>query len=212
MKIFSYVDIYHFPWLTYSTMSPAGGSDYMFQVDFTLSRKFSFYLKAKCESKPQKTAGTTGVAADYDEITTKLRLHTEYIASGKLTLRSRLEYAGYSFNDVCEKGLLAFQDIIFAPYQRLKVWFRYAWFNTDSFNSRIYTYENDLLYTFSIPEFHGSGHRIYLNLKWSPSSQISAYLKAGCTIHNGASSVGSGNDFTPGNRRIELRGLLYFRF
>jgi hypothetical protein len=92
------------------------------------------------------------------------------------------------------------------------MWFRYAYFNTDSYNSRIYTFENDLLYSFSIPEFHGRGHRLYLNLKWTPSSRVTAYLKGGLTIHNGVSSWGSGNDVTPGNKRTELRGLLYFRF
>ena len=212
VKIFCYVDSYHFPWMTYSTMAPGSGSDYMAQIDVAWSRKFSLYLKAKYESKPQKLSSLTGVAADYDEVTTKLRIHTEYIAGEKLTLRTRFEYAGYIFNDVNEKGFLVFQDIIYDPFRQLKFWFRYAWFNTDSYNTRIYTYENDLLYTFSIPEFHGSGHRIYLNLKWTPSFRFTVYLKAGCTIHNGAPTWGSGNDITAGNHRIELRGLLYFRF
>ena len=212
VKISCYVDIYHFPWLTYSTMSPGSGSDYMAQIDIALSRKFSFYLKGKYESKPQKISGGTGVAADYAEMTTKLRIHTEYVVSEKLTLRSRFEYSGYLFNDVHEDGFLVFQDFIYAPFRRVNLWFRYAWFNTDGYNSRIYAYENDLLYSFSIPEFHGNGHRIYLNLKWSPTSRITAYLKAGCTIHDGVSSWGSGNDVTSGNNRTELRGLLYLRF
>lgn len=212
VKISCYIDIYRFPWLTYSTMSPGSGSDYMAQVDLALSENFSFYLKVKYELKPQKISGITGVAADFDEISTRLRIHTEYTLNGKLTLRSRVEYAGYSFYNVHERGFLAFQDVIYAPCRWIKFWLRYAWFNTDGYNSRIYTYENDLMYTFSIPEFHGAGHRIYLNLKLSPSSRISAYLKAGCTIHDGALSWGSGNDMTPGNQRFELRGLLYFRF
>jgi hypothetical protein len=212
VKISSYIDIYRFPWLTYSTMSPGSGSDYMTQIDFALSENFSLYLKAKYESKPQKTGGATGIAADYVEITTRLRIHTEYLLNRKLTLRSRIEYAGYSFYDTHERGFLAFQDVIYAPSRWIKFWLRYAWFNTDGYNSRIYSYENDLLYTFSIPEFHGTGHRIYLNLKLSPSSRFTAYLKAGCTIHDGASSWGSGNDMTAGNNRVELRGLIYFRF
>jgi hypothetical protein len=212
VKVSCYVDIYHFQWLTYSTNSPSSGSDYMVQVDVSLSRKFSFYLKGKFESKPQKISGVTGVAAQYDEMTTKLRLHTEYLLSEKFTLSSRFEYAGYTFNDVREDGYLIFQDIFYSPFRRFNVWFRYAWFNTDGYNSRIYTYENDLLYSFSIPEFHGQGHRIYLNLKWTPVSFISAYLKAGYTLHEGVTSWGSGNDVTNGNHRLELRGQLYFRF
>ena len=212
VKISCYADIYHFPWLTYSTMSPESGTDYMAQVDIVLSRKLSFYLKGKYESKPQKFSDGRGVSADYDEVTTKLRIQTEYLFSEKFKLRSRFEYAGYSFYGVSEDGFLVFQDILYAPFRKLNFWFRYAWFNTDGYNSRIYTYENDLLYSFSIPEFHGTGQRFYFNLKWSLSSRITAYLKAGCTIHNGESSWGSGNDITSGNMRSELRGQLYFRF
>jgi len=212
VKISCYIDFYHFPWLTYSTIAPESGYDYMAQIDLTLSRKFSVYMKAKYESKPQKTSAGTGVAADYPENIKKLRVHSEYMLNEKLTLRSRFEYAGYTFNGTRENGFLVFQDINYEPFSRLNLWFRYAFYNTDGYNSRIYTYENDLLYTFSIPEFHGRGHRIYLNLKWSPASRISAYMKAGCTIHERATSWGSGNDVTSGNKRMELRGQLYFRF
>jgi len=212
VKLSCYVDIYRFPWLTYSTMAPGDGTDYMAQVDVALSRKFSFYLKGKYEVKPQKLSGGTGVAADFDEMTTKLRVQTEYILSKKFTLRTRIEYAGYSFNDVNEDGFLVFQDILYTPFRKLSLWFRYAFFDTDGYNSRIYTYENDLLYSFSIPEFHGKGKRLYLNLKWAPTSRVTAYAKAGYTIHDGALSWGSGNDVTPGNARFELRGQLYFRF
>ena len=212
VKLSCYVDIYRFPWLTYSTMSPGNGTDYMAQVDIAFSRKFSFYLKGKYESKPQKLSGGTGIAADYDEITTKLRIHTAYILSERFTLRTRIEYAGYSLNGANEDGFLIFQDILYTPFRKLNLWFRYAIYNTDGYNSRIYTYENDLLYSFSIPEFHGKGKRFYLNLKWAPTSRVTAYLKAGYTIHNGVLSWGSGNDVTSGNDRFELRGQLYFRF
>jgi len=212
VKIFGYADIYHFPWLTYSTMAPSTGSDYMVQAEINLSRRLSLYLKGKYESKPQKFTASKGISADYDEITTRLRIQGEYAFSEKLTLRTRFEYAGYTFNKVHENGFLAFLDMVYTPLPKLKIWLRYGWFNTDGYNSRIYSYENDLLYSFSIPEFHGSGHRFYLNLKWSPTSRITAYLKGGCTIHNGTSSWGSGNDITDGNRRTEFRGLVNWRF
>ena len=212
VKLSCYVDIYHFPWLTYSTMAPGDGSDYMAQVDISFSRRFSCYLKGKVELKPQKISVGRGISADYDEMTTRLRIHAEYVVSQKLTLRTRAEYAGYALNDVNEKGFLFFQDLLYSPFRRLKMWFRYARFNTDGYNSRVYAFENDLLYSFSIPEFHGTGQRVYLNLKWSPALWITAYLKGGITIHDGASSWGSGYDTTSGNNRIELKGQLYLRF
>lgn len=212
VKIFGYVDIYHFPWLTYSTSAPSSGSDYLAQVDISFSRRFNLYIRGKFESKPQKSTGVKGITGDLDEMNTRLRVQTEYSLSEKIALRTRFEYAGYRFNTINEKGFLGFQDIIYAPVAKFKIWLRYAYFNTEGFNSRIYMFENDLLYSFSIPEFHGVGHRYYLNLKWNPSSRFTLYLKAGCTIHNGVSAWGSGNDITQGNQRMELRGLLHWRF
>ena len=184
----------------------------MIQTDLAITRRFSVYVKGKYESKPQKATITKDYVSDFDEKTTKLRIQSEFIVSKKLLLRTRFEYAGYHFVKAYEKGFLLFQDIVYSPSMNLKMWFRYAWFNTDGYNSRIYSYENDLLYCFSIPEFHGSGSRFYLTLKWSPSSRITLYLKAGCTIHSGASTWGSGNDLTNGNQRNELRGLINWRF
>ncbi len=212
VKIFGYIDIYHFPWLTYSTTAPSSGSDYLAQVDIQLTRKFNLYLRGKFESKPQKVTGGQGLVPDRDENTTKLRIQGGYAISERITLRTRFEYSGYNFNDQFQKGFLVFQDMVYAPSRSLKIWLRYAWFNTDGYNARIYMFENDLLYSFSIPEFHGNGHRVYLNLKWSPSRRITAYLKTGCTIHNGVSSWGSGNDVTEGNSRIEIRGMIHWRF
>ncbi len=212
VKIFGYVDIYHFPWLTYSTMAPSSGSDYMVQVILSLTRRFSVLIKEKYESKPQKGEGKSRIPSDYDQVTNKFRIQTDYLLSDKLMFRTRFEYSGYGFNNLKEKGYLAFQDFIYTPWHKIKMWVRYAWFNTQGYNSRIYTFENDLLYSFSIPEFHGRGHRLYLNLKWSPSRRLTAYFKIGYTIHNGASSWGSGNDLTLGDHRTELRGLLNWRF
>ncbi len=212
LKIFGYIDIYHFPMLTYSTVGPTTGNDYMIQTDLAITRRFSVYARGKYESKPQKATITKNFVADFDEKTTKLRIQIEFILSKKLLLRSRFEYAGYHFVKAYEKGFLLFQDIVYSPSSKWKIWLRYAWFNTDGYNSRIYSYENDLLYCFSIPEFHGNGHRIYTTLKWSPSSRITLYLKVGYTIHNGATSWGSGNDLTDGNQRSELRTLINWRF
>ena len=212
IKISGYADFYRFPFLTYSTSSPESGKDYMVQIDFSWTKRLLIYGKAKYESKPQKMSVASGIPGDFDESTTRIRLHVEYLLSEKFTLRSRFEYSGYSFYSTNEKGFLLFQDILYTPFRKLNLWFRYACFNTDGYNSRIYTYENDLLYSFSIPEFHGNGNRIYLNLKWAPTQRISTYLKVGCTIHNGANSWGSGNDVTSGNIRTELRALLSYKF
>ncbi len=72
---------------------------------------------------------------------------------------------------------MIFQDIQYSPRSfPLNLSARIAWFNTESYSSRIYAYENDLLYTFSVPAF-GKGLRNYLNLKYKISERRKFGLK-----------------------------------
>ena len=87
-----------------------------------------------------------------------------------------------------------------------------AYYHTEGYNSRVYSYENDLLYYFAIPEFHGKGVRSYVNLKWQPGKLLAVYLKAGYTLRKGATSMGSGNDATQGDCRLDVRGQIYLKF
>ncbi|MBO7522924.1 MAG: hypothetical protein J6T30_03620, partial [Bacteroidales bacterium] len=46
-------------------------------------------------------------------------------------------------------------------------WFRSCIFKTEDWDSRIYLYENDLLYSYSIPALSGEGYRNYMMIKYS---------------------------------------------
>ena len=58
---------------------------------------------------------------------------------------------------------------------------RLAWFDTDGYNSRLYAYENDLLYSFSIPALYGKGIRSYLNFRQTFNESFSLWLKVAAT-------------------------------
>lgn len=212
IKISGYADFYHFTWLTYSTIAPSSGRDLLAQIEFSPSRRLFFYVKGKFETKPQKYTKGTGDPFDFDESVNKMRFHCEWRLSDGLMLKNRFEWVDYSFYQTKEDGFLAYQDLDLTLFQKFDLILRYAYFNTDGYNSRVYCYENDLLYSFSFPEFHGKGQRAFINLKWQLTSDFTFYFKAGHTIHSSEKSWGSGNDLTSGSSRTELRTELYFRF
>ena len=82
---------------------------------------------------------------------------------------------------------------------------RLAWFNTASYNSRIYAYENDLLYAFSIPSFFEEGFRTYINLKYKISKHVEFWMKIAGTAFKDVESVGSGYNEIPGNKKNEVK-------
>jgi hypothetical protein len=58
---------------------------------------------------------------------------------------------------------------------------RLAYFKTDSYNSRLYAYESDVLYSFSVPALYGDGMRSYLNLQYKLGTQFTLWLKFAAT-------------------------------
>ena len=61
-----------------------------------------------------------------------------------------------------------YQDVKFKPmFSKLSFSIRYTYCNTKSNDRRIYAYENDVLYGYSIPSFFGKGKKIYLLLKYN---------------------------------------------
>ena len=88
--------------------------------------------------------------------------------------------------------------------------YRAAWFRTDSYQSRIYAYENNVLYGYSFPAFMGKGFRTYLNLNWKPLKHLTCYLKTGFVIYPGRDSISSGVTKVEGNRLYDLTVQLRF--
>ena len=65
---------------------------------------------------------------------------------------------------------------------------RFAFYSTDGYNSRLYAYENDLLYSFSVPALYGKGIRAYFNLQQKFGTQFTLWLKF-ATTHQFASTI-----------------------
>ncbi len=204
VTISAYSDMYRSKWINFTTMGPSAGWDIFAQADLRLSQKTSIYLRYKNEEKEQKFR-INEKYEDYPEQFRKTRLHFQHHLLDVLTLKTRIEHAFYKGIN-SENGWMIFQDAQYKPEKipaNLSV--RVAYFNTESYNSRIYAYENDLLYTFAVPAFFGKGFRTYLNLKYKISDKTELWLKFANTLQSGAESTGSGYNEILGNKKSELK-------
>ena len=68
---------------------------------------------------------------------------------------------------------------------------RFAFYSTGGYNSRLYAYENDLLYSFSVPALYGKGIRAYFNLQQKFGNQFTLWLKFATTHQFASTSVDS---------------------
>jgi len=130
-----------------------------------------------------------------------------YKVNPAIALRNRIELLWYDNKGVNkENGFLAFFDFIYKPMLKpVSGVLRLQYFETDGYNSRIYAYENDVLYSYSIPAFSDKGFRYYLTLNYDLSKKVSFWLRWAQTIYKNRATVGSGLDEIQGNRRSEVK-------
>ncbi len=89
---------------------------------------------------------------------------------------------------------------------------RLQYFETDSYNSRMYAYENDVLYSYSIPVFYDKGYRYYINLNYDLNERLSVWARFVQTIYSNKIIVGSGLDEIQRNKRSEIKLQLIASF
>lgn len=213
-KISAYYDNYKFPWLRYNVDAPSFGNDYLVQIDFTPTRKFDMYWRFKDEQKQItiKLDDQNNEKLDLN-IVRKLRYHLNYRATDQITLKSRIELSFFEENNESESGYMLYQDI---KYSALKIplvlYFRFAVFDTESFSTAIYAYENDVLYAFSIPAYYSKGTRTYLALKYSLTEKLDAWFRIAQTNYADKTEIGSGLSLIDDNKKTEVKFQLRYKF
>jgi len=204
VTITAYCDIFRSKWINYTTTAPSNGQEFQIQTDFRFSEKLNFYIRFRNKKRNKKSIYTERYIS-LSEQYKKTRIHFQYSPCETLKLKTRLEHVFYE-HDKKENGWMVFQDLQFSPGRiPLDISARIAWFDTQSYNSRIYAYENDLLYTFSIPAYFDKGIRTYLNMKYKIGKKTEIWFKMGKTILDNAETMGSGYNEIKGNKKTEVK-------
>ena len=215
-RIDAYGDLYKFPWLKYLVDAPSHGKDFLTQLTYTPNKQVEIYSRFKSETKQSNQSGNTTVTNFLVTIPKQnWRTQVSYKLNSALTLRSRVELLWYDKHNESnsEKGFLTFFDFLYkpllTPYSAV---LRLQYFETDSYDSRIYAYENDVLYSYSIPAFYDKGYRYYFTLNYDITKRISFWLRWAQTIYRDKSIIGSGLDEIKGNKKsdIKLQARLIF--
>jgi hypothetical protein len=214
-RIDTYIDLYRFPWLRYLTDAPSHGFDYFLQLNYTPTRNVQMYARYRYENKQSNVTGNTTKIDYLTEVKRQnMRFHIDYLINSKIELSNRFEVTWFDNNvAAAEKGFMAYQDVKLTPFRfPLTLYARYVLFDTPSYNTRIYAYENDILYSFSIPPLYDNGFRYYFLLKYDITQNLSVWLRFAQTQFSNRKTVGSGLDEIQGNSRSEIKAQIRLRF
>jgi hypothetical protein len=167
LQVNLYADVWRHPWLRFGVDAPSQGREYLARINWTKSRQFSAYLLLQSEVK-ERNSDAEDVAGLVENRRDRIRLHAIYKVSKTLEFRNRIEWTTFKVGDGDRaQGYIAFQEAVWKPLGfPLSGTIRYAVFDTDNFDTRVFAYENDLFSAVSIPAFSGRGVRYYTNLQW----------------------------------------------
>ena len=203
-----YIDAFTFPWLRYNTSSPASGYDWLLQADYHTKEGLNGYARYRRDHIPVRIQTTEpGIDGNGYKTLSRFRFHLDYPVAPGIIFTDRLELSfSRKDNEELKTGYLVYHDILFKP-SGLPLLFtiRYAMFDTEGWDPRIYTYEHDILYAFSIPAFYDRGIRAYLNARYSVNKHLDIWLKISNTYWPDRETTGSGLDKIDGNNKTEVR-------
>jgi DNA uptake protein ComE-like DNA-binding protein len=214
-RIDAYADFYKFPWLRYQVDAPTTGVDYMAQVTYRPNKQLEIYARYRTETKPVNDNINNLVMGPLMPKTRQnFRWQINYRINPAFTIRNRVELVWYDQKGTgAQNGFLTYADLFYKPMmKRYAANVRLLYFETGGYDSRMYAYENDVLYSFSIPVLYDKGYRYYLNLNYDISKKLTAWFRWAQTIARDKNSIGSGLDEIAGNKRSEVKLQLQYIF
>lgn len=215
IRINAFFDQFKFPWMRYQVDEPnTNGIDHLLQFTYRPSRKLEIYARWRRRVRPRNTQDEVPLRfAEAAELNNG-RISMVYQVSESIKLRSRLELTRYQANDrPPEDGIMLYQDIIYkALSMPISLSFRYAIFNADSWNARMYAYESQVLYFYAIPPYQGRGSRMYGMLQYKLKRGIDIWLRYSVWFYTDRQTVGTALEEINGSTRSDFIGQIRFKF
>jgi len=214
-ELTGYFDAFAFPWLRYQVDGPTAGYEGLAQLRYKPNKQLQCYVRFRQTTKPENVDGDAA-PIDYPVPRTQRNYRFDNVAkiSKSVTLHNRVEVITVDKEGAArETGYLILQDVAYRPLgSRLSFSLRYALFDTKSYDSRLYAYENDVLYAYSIPAYYYRGARYYITLRYKIAKGIDAWLRLAQTAYANRQNVGSGLDEIGGNQKTEVKMQVRFQF
>lgn len=212
-----YVDQYRFEAPRTGIDQSSQGFDALGLLEIDFSSNLSGYLLIRSETKDETFSelNDRGVEEEFlgEQRRSSVRAQVEYQVSRNIRLRSRIELVeSQGANEDSERGMLVYQDLRLQATKKLQIDARVTIFDTDSFDSRVFQFENDLLYVLSNTALSGQGQRMYFVLKYEPIEFLDLWFKYSLSIFENDHLISSGLNEIEGNKNSDFGMQARIRF
>ncbi|MDO4955690.1 MAG: helix-hairpin-helix domain-containing protein [Bacteroidales bacterium] len=193
LKSNAYVDIFTFPYTKYQVSKlNSKGIDILGELEFTASDNFQALLRYRCKvSQKDYKDPNSDRKALANNVTQKWRLQLNYKLN-MWSFRSEVDFSQLNIADGKPDMGYAFTQQATLYTDKIQLSTNAVYFHTDSYASRVYSYEQGMLYSFSFPSYYYHGYRLSSVLRYNISKKILFLLKYGHTQYFNKSTIGSG--------------------
>ena len=203
-----FLDQYKFDWLKSSASAPSNGRDMFAQLNYTPTKKIDMSFRFRHRTKFQNSV----VDNAYDYLVPYVQYNYRYNLSAQLSpdfkIKSRVEYTHVNKADEPDEVGVAFaQDVIYKKVGKpISITARYAVFDTQGYDSRVYIYENDVLYGYSVPALYYKGQRCYIMVNWDITRNFEIWVRVAQNIYDNQTVLQAGSlNQINGNKKTELK-------
>lgn len=205
----AYVDQFRFPGPRFGTSQATQGYDWLAKAEVELTKNLNFYLQVRSEIDEDEYEVTDAFGRKHQRLgaaqRSSFRAHLACWVNPKVRLRTRGELVlSRQAGEDRERGYLLYQDLRLELSERFQIDGRITLFETDSFATRVYQFENDLLYVFASQSLFDKGQRMYVLLNYEPFEFLELWGKFGITVYEDQQTIGSGLNEIKGDTRSEV--------
>ena len=214
ISVNAYSDGVQYPWLRYQVTGPSSFSDNLIQFNYKPDKKHELYARMRIRRTSIDRSVLNRIDFPVDKLSQQIRLNFIFSPTESIKLHSRLELVKTNEEGLpTETGYLVFQDVIWKKMNvPFSVTIRYALFQSDTWNARLYAYENDVLYSYSIPAYYGKGARIYGIFKFDVRRNIDVWFRIAQWTYTDRDFISSGNSMISGFRKTDCTLQMRMQF
>lgn len=208
----AYIDFFKSPWLRFRVDGPSEGYESLGQLKYRPNSKLELFVRARAQNKMENSRSYEGNIRPIEEVLQRaFRLSGRFKLDRGWELKSRIDYVTDQRESLgFQQGFSVSQDLLYRSRKfPLEVTLRYAIFDTDSYDVRIYSFEYNLQNVFSIPVYFNEGSRAYVLLKYTFWNQrCDLWLRYAAFVFDQEGVLSSGSEEIKGNTRSEFGAQL----
>ncbi len=210
-----YADLFSFPWLKYRIDLSSRGDEWIVEGTVLPCRNTTMEVRFRSIASQINETGEGSILRKWNRCRNySIRCRLNWQVTPVFLLRTRFDIVEtHSEIEPARHGYLFCQDFVYKPLRiPLAFYIRYAMFDTDTWDERIYVYEPDVLYGYSVPVLDGEGLRCCAMMTWKVSRRIDLTFRYAQTWYAGRQTIGSGLTEISGNVKSEVKVQGKIRF